>query len=260
MGDKGKYKPLSLFIYITPKGRGFFVINLPEDLVKAFFLHRSNRFTVIAEKEGERVKAFLADPGRLEELLLPGVELYLSKAKVREGRKTAYDVVLLNQNGILISVDSRLPNRIFKSAFQSGELEPFKDYQQITSEVKVGSSRLDFLLEGKGRQPYYIEVKSVTLVIDGKGLFPDAPTARGSRHLKELMALKDKGFRTAVVFIIQRGDVVSFAPNENTDPAFTRILREAVAKGVEIYAYCCQINLETVRLTERVPVRLYKNS
>ncbi|MGI9862611.1 DNA/RNA nuclease SfsA [Moorella naiadis] len=245
------------------------MIKLPACLVKATFISRPNRFTVIAARDGQRLTAFLADPGRLTELLQPGAELYLAPVTSWQGRKTALDVALLRQGDTFISLDSRLPNRLFAVAFQAGRLEPFKNYRELQAEVRAGSSRLDFLLrEGKeqgGRPvrrelpPCYVEVKSVTLVTDDRvALFPDAPTSRGSRHLRELMALRSEGYRAAMVFIIQREDAVSFAPNGATDPLFARTLGEAAAAGVEIYAYRCHITLEAADLGDPVAIRLPK--
>ncbi|QGP92307.1 Sugar fermentation stimulation protein A [Neomoorella glycerini] len=243
------------------------MVKLPENLIKARFLIRPNRFTVIAEKAGQQVKAFLADPGRLAELLLPGTELYLAPAQAGVKRKTVYDVVLLHRDGTFISLDSHLPNRLFAAAFHTGGLEAFQGYRQLTAEVRAGSSRLDFLLTVGGEKeaglhveglpPCYVEVKSVTLVNSEKvALFPDAPTSRGSRHLQELMALRYRGCRAAVVFIIQREDTSSFAPNEATDPLFAWTLRETVAAGVEVYAYRCRISPVAACLSDPVPVKL----
>ncbi|WP_406677752.1 DNA/RNA nuclease SfsA [Moorella sp. ACPs] len=243
------------------------MVKLPENLIKARFLIRPNRFTVVAENGGRHLTAFLADPGRLAELLLPGTELYLAPVQAGEKRKTVYDVVLVHRDGTFISLDSRLPNRLFAAAFRSGWLEAFQGYRQLTAEVRVGSSRLDFLLTvggekeaglpGEGLPPCYVEVKSVTLVNSHRvALFPDAPTSRGSRHLQELMALRDRGCRAAVVFIIQREDALIFAPNEATDPLFARTLREAAAAGVEVYAYRCRIGPEAACVDAAVPVKL----
>ena len=242
------------------------MIKLPAGLVKATFISRPNRFTVIAARDGQRLAAFLADPGRLTELLQPGAELYLAPVPARQGRKTALDVILLRRGDTFISLDSRLPNRLFAAAFQAGRLDPFKTYRKLQAEVRAGASRLDFLLmaEEQGGKPAreelppcYVEVKSVTLVAGaGVALFPDAPTSRGTRHLQELMALRSKGYRAAVVFIIQREDAISFAPNEVTDPLFARTLGEAAAAGVEVYAYRCHITQAAAGLGDPVAIKL----
>ena len=232
------------------------MVELPADLVKATFLSRPNRFTVMAARDGQKLTAFLADPGRLTELLQPGAELYLAPVPAREGRKTAWDVLLLRQGGTYISLDSRLPNRLFAAAFKAGRLAAFQGYHQLLPEVRAGAGRLDFLLRGEGLPPCYVEVKSATLVIGQKALFPDAPTARGTRHLRELIALRRGGSRAAVVCSMQREDAASFAPNEITDPLFARTLREAASAGVEVYAYRCRITPGASSLAGFVPVKL----
>ncbi|HBT46751.1 MAG TPA: DNA/RNA nuclease SfsA [Peptococcaceae bacterium] len=230
-------------------------VPLPEELYAATFLDRPNRFTVRAWCLGSVVQAFLADPGRLAELLQPGTQLYLAP-RVAPGRKTEFDVVLVRHGEILVAVDSRLPNKIFAQAVRAGEISEFQGYSNIRPEVKVGPSRLDFLLAGEGRVPCYVEVKSVTLVVGKEARFPDAPTTRGSRHLKELAKLRVQGFRAAVVFLIQRQDAQQFAPNEETDPLFARTLREVAGLGVEVLAYRCQVDIKEIRLSNRVEINL----
>ena len=122
-----------------------------------------------------------------------------------------------------------------------------------------GESRLDLLLSG-GRGLCYVEAKSVTLVEDGVGLFPDAPTERGRRHVETLAQAVREGHRGAVVFVIQREDASSFAPNDTADPDFGRALRKALAQGIEAYAYRCTVTKEEVRLSSAVPVHLEKGA
>jgi sugar fermentation stimulation protein A len=230
-------------------------IPLPEGLCPAIFLERPNRFLIRARHQGRIVWAFLADPGRLVELLRPGAELYLAPHKAPT-RRTQFDVVLVRHGGVLVCVDSRLPNKIFAQAVRAGELPEFWGYDCLRPEVKVGHSRLDFLLTGREKVPCYVEVKSVTLVVDQEGRFPDAPTARGRRHLQELMRLKTQGYCAVVVFLIQRGDASRFAPNKETDPLFARTLRLAAGQGVEVLAYRCQVNEKEIVLGGRVEVVL----
>ncbi|MBE3582288.1 MAG: DNA/RNA nuclease SfsA [Thermoanaerobacteraceae bacterium] len=237
------------------RGKSIMGVPLPEELYTAAFLDRPNRFTVRAWCGGRVVDAFLADPGRLVELLQPGVELYLTRREV-PARRTQFDVVLARHGEVLVALDSRLPNKVFAQAVRSGELPEFEGYDRLQPEVRVGDSRLDFLLTAPGKPPCYVEVKSVTLVIDGEGRFPDAPTTRGSRHLQELMGLKARGYRAAVVFLIQREDAGRFAPNEGTDPLFARTLRQAAGLGVEVWAYRCRVDLKEIRLGRRVEVNL----
>ena len=228
-------------------------LELPK-LNKGRLLERPNRFLGIVELEtGEMIRSFVADPGRLTELLFPGAEVYVSHA-AKEGRKTQYDLTLVKNGGSLVSVDSRVPNKLVKKALSAGILNPFKEYDQIRTEPVVKKSRLDFLLTGKDLIPCYLEVKSCTLVMENIAMFPDAPTVRGARHLGELIELKKEGFRSCVVFIIQHPGAELFSPNKKTDPLFTREFYRALENGVEVYPYKCTINTEAISLNEIVPI------
>ncbi|HWJ03972.1 MAG TPA: DNA/RNA nuclease SfsA, partial [Verrucomicrobiae bacterium] len=152
--------------------------------------------------------------------------------------------------------DARVPNGVVADAVKSCQLEEFKDYLVVKSEVKYGDSRLDLLLGDCQGQKYYVEVKSVTLVVDGTARFPDAPTERGARHLNELIRASSEGNKSAVVFLIQREDAIAFSPNDATDPAFGKALREAGRSGVEIYAYICKVDLHGTKIIKRVPALL----
>jgi sugar fermentation stimulation protein A len=154
-----------------------------------------------------------------------------------------------------VSADARLPGHLVFEALQEGRLTPFTGYPQVRREVVFGESRLDLLLQGPpGR--CVVEVKSVTLVERGLGLFPDAPTERGRRHVQTLAQAVAKGYRAAVLFVIQRPDAHACAPNDSADPAFGAALREAVAQGVEAHAYICRVTRQEVRIWKPVPVCL----
>ena len=222
-------------------------------LIPAIFQERPNRFLARVLIEGEETLAHVPDPGRLKELLTPGVEVYLRPA-VGE-RKTKFDLVLVKHQGLLVSLESTLPNRVVEHALKEGFFEELAHYPQIQREVTYGESRLDFCLSNhRGR--CFIEVKSVTLVEDSVALFPDAPTIRGARHLRELIKIKEEGMRAISLFIIQRDDATSFAPHAKMDPLFTSTLKQAQASGVEIWAYKCKNTLDAILLENQVPVRL----
>jgi sugar fermentation stimulation protein A len=187
------------------------------------------------------------------ELLLPNARVYLTP-RSPENRKTAYDLSLVDLNGTLISVDSRVPNRIASEAIEQGKIPEFSGLSVEKAEYTYNDSRLDFLLSGKGTQ-LLLEVKSCTLVRGGIALFPDAPTKRGSRHLRTLMGWLAHG-RAAILFIIQRPDAESFRPNEATDPTFAETLREASNLGVEVYAYKTDVSIERIVLNQSVQVML----
>lgn len=195
---------------------------------------------------GCHVWCYLPNSGRLGELLEPGRRVLLRPA-IAPGRKTSFDLVLVDVAGTLVSTDARLPNILVEEALREGRLSPFEGYDDIRREVYYHKSRLDLALDRNG-QCCLIEVKSVTLVDDGLALFPDAPTSRGYRHVQELRRAVDEGKRAAVVFVVQRDDVRAFATNDAADPAFAEALRCAIAEGVEIYAYACQVSRHEVRL------------
>ena len=224
-------------------------------LVKSHFIKRLNRFCVLVERKGHVVRAHLANSGRLRELLVRGQAAYLSHASSPK-RKTDWDLRLMEtESGVLVSVDARLPNALFKEALQQGKLPDFSEYASIEAEITAGGSRLDFRLTWAG-MPCWVETKSITLVKEAIGLFPDAETRRGTRHLYELTALRKSGARAAVVFVVQRSDAESVRPNDAADPAFGKALREAVSCGVEVFGGRCHVGLEGVWWDASLPVRL----
>ena len=224
-----------------------------ESLIPAEFISRPNRFLGKVRIDGHQTECFIPNPGRMGELLLPNARVYLTP-RSPENRKTAYDLSLVDLDGTLISVDSRVPNRIASEAIEQGKIPEFSGLSVEKAEYTYNDSRLDFLLSGKGTQ-LLLEVKSCTLVRGGIALFPDAPTKRGSRHLRTLMGWLAQG-RAAILFIIQRPDAESFRPNEATDPTFAETLREASNLGVEVYAYKTDVSIERIVLNQSVQVML----
>ncbi|WP_211229986.1 DNA/RNA nuclease SfsA [Desulfovirgula thermocuniculi] len=231
---------------------------LPPGLKEALFLSRPNRFTAVVEVDGQRDLAHVPSSGRMAGLLVPGTRVYLSRREARGG-KTAWRLVLAEQGGLLVSVDAGLPNRLIKTALEARVLEPFSAYTAVRPECRFAAERFDFCLEGPpGR--CLVEVKSVTLVREGLALFPDAPTARGARHLAGLARAASRGYRAAVLFVVQREDARAFAPHAVEDPAFARALKAAAFAGVEVRAYRCRITLKEVALSGEIPVILGKKN
>jgi sugar fermentation stimulation protein A len=239
-------------------------------LIPATFVKRDNRFRVTVRVEGRPVWAHLPNSGRLRELLVPGRRVLLAAAQA-PGRLTSYDLLMVDLDGPLVSIDARLPSRLLyealrqpfdrlripaqDEALRADWLEEFAGYAEVRREVTYGQSRLDLVLEGGpdgGR--CFIEAKSVTLVEDGVALFPDAPTQRGRRHLGELARARAEGHRAAVVFVVQRDDATSFSPHDEADPAFGQALRKAAQAGVEVYAYKCRVSKGEVTLDAPLPV------
>jgi len=205
-------------------------------LVAARFVARPNRFIVMARLGGGRVvRCHMADPGRLRELLLPGVELRLRPAAPGAARRTAFSVALVRAPmppRPWVSLDTTLPNRLAEDLLRQGSIRGLGGCVQLRREVTHGRSRFDFLLSPKKGGDMFIEVKSVTLVEKGVARFPDAPTVRGTRHLLELTGHLQAGGRAAVLFVVQRPDAASVRAHAGTDPEFARALAAARRAGV----------------------------
>lgn len=208
---------------------------------------------MLVDLNGIRITAHLANSGRLKEVLVEGKEVFLL-ARNRKERKTAYDMVLVSDCGTLISVDARLPGDLVAEALRESKLLPFKHFNSFRREVTYGKSRLDFQVCNNGAE-CLIEVKSVTKVFDGTAMFPDAVTSRGARHLEALMDAANKGMEAAVIFVVQRNDAGGFTPDDNSDPNFGKVFREAMAEGVKAFAYKCLVTREEVEIENEIPVR-----
>ena len=246
-------------------------------LLEARFIRRLNRFAATVSLNGREVMVHVANSGRLRELLLPGSVCYLTEQSSSH-RKTAFDLSLVAmdrphgdgvrepagaygtesgpaQDSLLVSADARLPNALVWEAWRDGTLPHFEGYPSARREVRYHDSRLDMLLESPAGQ-CFVEVKSVTLVQDGVARFPDAPTDRGRRHVATLVRAVEEGYRAAAVFVVQRADAVGLSPYDAHDPLFGAALREAVAAGVEAYAFTCAVTRESITIAGEVPVLL----
>ena len=229
-------------------------MDLPSDLVEGRFKVRLNRFLALVEVNGREVGVHVANSGRMHEMLVPGYRVLLSP-KPEPGRKTRFDLALVDLGSTLASVDARLPNSLVAEALAQGRMPQFGEYTDVRREVTFGESRLDLLLEGPAGR-CYVETKSVTLVVDGVGLFPDSPTIRGTKHMRSLAHVVRAGHRAAVIFVVQRDDAEAFTPHDVADPEFGVALRRAMRAGVEAFAYNCRITEKEVTLCRSLPMRL----
>lgn len=203
------------------------------------YLSRPNRFSLWVELEGRRELAHLPNPGRLREVLTPGRAILLRPA--REGnRKTSFTAVGADLDGMLVSLDSTLPNRFFPVAVAGGLVPSLAGWKVARREPRLGAGRADFLLR-RGEEELWVEVKSVTWVKDGVALFPDAPTSRGRRHVEELAGLTRRGTRAMIAFVVQRPDAEAFGPSP-IDPGFAAAFGDALTAGVETLALVCSFD------------------
>ena len=222
-------------------------------LEEARFIRRLNRFAALVDLDGRATLVHVANSGRMKELLVEGRGVFL-KPVTGDHRKTSYDLALVDLGHALASADARLPNHLTYEALTEGRLPQFGEYDTFRKEVVYGESRLDLALEGPGGR-CYVETKSVTLVVDDTGIFPDSPTSRGRKHMASLSKAVNEGHRAAVIFVVQRGDAKDFAPNDDADPQFGLALRQAMKDGVEAYTYKCRVTTREISLADRLPMR-----
>ena len=216
------------------------------------FLERPNRFLARVEMEGQEVLCHVKNTGRCRELLNPGAVVYLQKSD-NPNRKTGYDLIAVEKGEMLINMDSQIPNYVAAEWLRKGRL--FPEDANIQMERRYGNSRFDIYAEAGDRKAF-LEVKGVTLEVEGQARFPDAPTERGVKHVRELLGCVQDGYEAYLLFVIQMTGIQSFAPNWDTHPAFGSALQEAAQAGVQILAYDCQVRPDEIVLDQPVPVLL----
>ena len=223
-----------------------------QNIHKAIFLSRPNRFIAQVLLNGEELTVHVKNTGRCKELLVPGCTVYMEKSP-NPARKTAFDLVAVKKGRRLINMDSQAPNRLFEEWAQAGHFVP--GLTLLRPETTWGNSRFDFYWEA-GERKGFVEVKGCTLEEGGWTYFPDAPTQRGVKHLEELIRARAEGYEAAVCFVIQMAGAEGFSPNDRTHPAFGQVLRRAAKAGVEILTRACHVTPEEVYITDSVPLRL----
>ena len=223
-----------------------------QNIKPAVFLRRPNRFIAEVELEGKPAVCHVKNTGRCRELLVPGARVYVQDCP-SPARKTRYDLIAVAKGDRLVNIDSQAPNKAVGEWLAAGGL--FQAPALIKPEYRFQSSRLDFYVEAAGRR-CLLEVKGVTLEEQGAALFPDAPTERGVKHLRELCGCLAKGFEAYVVFVIQMKGVRCFAPNDRTHKAFGDALRLAAESGVRVLALDCVVGADRLCINGPVPVEL----
>lgn len=223
-----------------------------ENVISGRFLDRPNRFIAHVETaEGIQV-CHVKNTGRCRELLIPGTTVYLEPGRT-PGRRTAFDLIAVEKGSLLINMDAQAPNRVFEEWASAGGFSP--EVTAVRREVRWGDSRLDFCLETP-RGPHLVEVKGVTLENGGAACFPDAPTERGVKHIRELARAAREGLDATLFFVVQMKDIHSVSPNDATHPAFGEALRTAVSEGVNVCAYDCLVTPDSITIHQPVPVIL----
>ncbi|MBR3076676.1 MAG: DNA/RNA nuclease SfsA [Oscillospiraceae bacterium] len=214
-----------------------------ENTRPGIFLSRPNRFTAWVVVDGVEERVHVKNTGRCRELLIPGAEVWLTRAE-HPARKTKYDLIAVRKkNGVLFNIDSQAPNQVVREWLEG------QGFDRILPEYRFGQSRIDFCLQ-RGAERWLLEVKGCTLERDGIGFFPDAPTARGAKHLQELTAALSQGWHAAVAFVMQADGMKTVLPNAETDPVFAAALTEAEQAGVRILSLPCHAEPDRLEIIE----------
>ncbi len=220
--------------------------------IEARFVERPNRFLIRATVGRRTVEAYLANSSRLGELLLPGARLRVVPAE-GEQRSTRYDALAVWKGGEWVCLDTRLSNLAVAEALRVRILPEFARFRSVRAEARWRESRFDFLLQNPGR--CWLEVKTCSLLRGRRAVFPDAPTARGTRHVSHLAELAARGDAAALLILVLRR-AERFSPNDETDPEFVRALRSAKEAGVDIIARRAHLRGLRLEVDRRIPIDL----
>lgn len=216
-----------------------------ENTMQGLFVKRNNRFTATVQIEGVEETVHVKNTGRLQELLVPNAKVTLQKTDDSK-RKTQYDLISVYKPKLKwVNIDSLVPNMLMKQQLQH------LNYDLVKPEYTYGESRFDFYME-RGEEKYLTEVKGCTLATDlkrGIGLFPDAPTERGVKHLNELASAAQKGYHCSIVFVIQMNGIHMVYPNDETQPEFREALVRAAKAGVQVVYYSCHVEADSIKIT-----------
>ncbi len=221
-----------------------------DNIVKGEFVDRPNRFIANVIINGKTEVCHVKNTGRCKELLIKGATVYLQKSN-NPNRKTKYDLIAVQKGARLINMDSQIVNYVALEYLP----QIFDNIIYVKPECKYGNSRFDIYVETE-TDKIFIEVKGVTLEFDGVVRFPDAPTERGVKHLKELQKAITEGYKAFVMFVVQMDNVQYFEPNRITHPEFADILKEASENGVEILAYQCDVTPESITIKNKILVKI----
>ena len=225
-------------------------------LFKGTFVSRPNRFIALINVDGEIHRSHLADPGRLNELLIPGAKLLVAKASEGSKRKTKYSTMMVYAGSELVSLVTTLPNYFVKESLINGGIPLLEKYKLIKSEVTLGRHRIDFLLKDSLEKDFYLEVKSVTYVKNNVAKFPDAVTLRGRKHLDLLNNIIVSGGRAGVLFVCQRTDAKFFEPMWDRDKLFCKSLLKAKNNGLKIWCISVKITNTDITFYREMEVNL----
>jgi len=222
-------------------------------LIAGKFKKRYKRFFADIDLSGETVVSHTANTGSMKTCLGEDWPVLLSFHD-SPTRKLKYSLEMISNGKTWIGINTSITNSLAINAIKDGTVVELQGYDEIKPEAKIGNSRIDILLTKKASGEHcYVEVKNVTLIDEeGHCLFPDAVTERGQKHLGELLALKRKGIRAVMLFIVQREDCHSFKLHNPIDPVYSQLLQEVIKEGVEVLVYQCQLSPEEIKVHHRI--------
>jgi sugar fermentation stimulation protein A len=231
-------------------------MRFPSRLIRGTLVQRYQRFLAdLRLPSGEIVTAHCTNTGSMIGCKEPGSVVYISRSD-KKGRRLLYTWEIIEVGRTWVGINTMHPNRLVAEGITTGAMAELQGYDNVRREVVTRQgTRLDLCLEGSSGF-CFVEVKNVTLAVDGAAAFPDAVSERGTKHLKELMWLRREGHRGAVVFVIQRTDCRIFRPADEIDSEYGRWLRRAIKAGVEALPYVAYVTPKEIILTERLPIRL----
>ena len=224
-------------------------MRFPDPLLKGRLIKRYKRFLADVELEdGRMVTAHCANPGTMISVNDPDAEVWLSPARNPE-RKLKFTWELIRVGRSLVGINTMWPNAIVSEAIAESKIPELMGYDSLRREVKYGkNSRIDILLESEGRPNCFVEIKSVTMRRDRAAEFPDAVTARGTKHLGELAREAKAGNRAVMVYLVQRGDCQRFWIADDIDPTYHAALGQAIDSGVEVLVYRCRVTTKDIKV------------
>lgn len=220
------------------------------NIYEGTFIKRVNRFIAHVLINGKEEVVHVKNTGRCKELFIEGVKVFLEKSD-NPNRKTKYSLIGIVKDQHMINIDSQVPNAVIEEAIKNNKITGFEALTFIKREQTYGHSRFDIYYETESKKGY-IEIKGVTLENDGISMFPDAPTTRGTKHVKELIAGQHEGFSNSIIFLIQMKDVHTFTPNHHTDPDFASALKEAKEAGVHIRCFTSLVTKDSIEVFEEM--------
>ncbi len=231
-------------------------MRFPSKLVEGRLIRRYKRFLADIQLADRVITAACPNTGSLMGCCEAGNRVWLSESDSAT-RKYRHTWELVEVGKVMVGINTGLPNALVAEAIANGTITELAGYTGMRREVPFGEerSRVDLVLEGGAREACYVEVKNVTAAASrGVALFPDCVSERGSKHLRELIRLKAHGLRPVQMYCVQRADVNEVRPADGIDHEYGRMLREAIAAGVEVLAYRAKVSASEVRLAERIPV------